>query len=78
MEKIGDALNQLAIISDLMENINIESSDKKIIFVVDEKEFKRIYSLILEKSDSSTIKKVKNHFTINIGEIEILFSMNSV
>ena len=49
MEKKGDFLNQIAIISDLLEKINAEAESKTIILELNEKEFNRVYKLINEK-----------------------------
>ena len=43
MEKKGDLLNQLAIISDLLEKMNIDSKSRTIVIEVDEEEFNRIF-----------------------------------
>ena len=39
MEKKGEILNQLAIISDLLENVNLESKLTSVIFMVEKEEF---------------------------------------
>ncbi len=77
MEKRGDFFKQIAIISDLLENINLESESKTIIFEVNENEFNRLYKLINEKTKKN-IATVKNKFSIQIGEISIVFSKSSV
>ncbi len=76
MEKKGEILNQLAIISDLLENANIETESKTIIFEVNKEEFDRLYKLIITKVKTEV--KVVNKFSIKIGEINIIFNTNSV
>ena len=49
MEKKGEILNQLAIISDLMENANIVSQTNEVIFTLPESEYNRIFKLITAK-----------------------------
>jgi hypothetical protein len=76
MEKKGEILNQLAIISDLLEKINLESESTSIIIEVKKEEFDRIYKLISNKVGNK-IEMVKSKFSIKIGEIDIVFSMNN-
>lgn len=77
MEKKGDFFNQVAIISDLLEKINLESETKTVIFELNESEFNRVYKLISEKTKKN-ITTVKNKFSIVIGEVNIIFSKSSV
>lgn len=76
MEKKGDFLNQIAIISDLLEKINAEVESKTIILELNEKEFNRVYKLINEKTKGN-IATVKNKFSIVIGEVNIIFSKSN-
>ena len=77
MEKKGELLNQLAIISDLIEKVNADIKPPKIIFTLSEDEFYRIFNLIEKKFNRKT-DKPKDTFKINIGTIEIIFNMNNV
>lgn len=77
MEKKGNFFNQIAIISDLLEKINIESESRTVIFELKEEEFNRVYGLVTDKTKQN-IKSVKNKFSITIGEVNIIFSKNSV
>lgn len=77
MERKGDFLNQIAIISDLLEKINTEAETKTIILELNETEFNRVYKLINEKTKGN-ITTVKNKFSIVIGEVNIIFSKSSV
>ena len=75
MEKKGEILNQLAIISDLLENINLETKEKTILFVLDKKEFDKMFNIIIKKIK---VKKgeVENSFSIKIGEIDFVFTLS--
>ena len=77
MEKRGDPLNQLAIISDLIEKINIKTESKTLIIGLEKEEFKRIFNLIVKKYDKKT-EIPENTFKLTIGILEIIFNMNSV
>jgi len=77
MEKKGDILNQLAIISDLIERINFETVSSSIIFVVEQNEFDKILNLLENKSNTK-LNIIKNKFSLKIGEIDIIFSKNNV
>jgi hypothetical protein len=73
MERKGEILNQLAIISDLLENANLDAESKSVIFIVDKKEYDKMFDTIVKKT------KVKfdtsNTFTVKIGEVEYIFTM---
>jgi hypothetical protein len=77
MEKKGEILNQLAIISDLVERLNLESTTSTITLTLNEVEFNRVYKIIKEKTKDN-MGEVKGSFAISIGEVDILFNMNSV
>ena len=61
MEKKGNFFNQIAIISDLLEKINLESESRTVIFELKEEEFNRVYGLVTDKTKQN-IKSVKNKF----------------
>ena len=63
MEKKGDLLNQLAIISDLIEKINLENHSS----VLNN----------LQKKYGENIENVKDKFTLSLGAVDIIFSTNS-
>jgi hypothetical protein len=76
MEKKGDLLNQLALISDLIENLNADIKSNTIIFEVSKVEFERILEVI-EKKYNRRGQKVKNSFTISIGKVDVIFNTSS-
>ena len=77
MEKKGDLLNQLAIISDLLEKINAETETQTIILELSEQEFMKTFETI-QKKYGRKMKKPENTFTINIGNVDIIFNTSNV
>jgi len=77
MTKKGDLLNQLAIISDLMEKLNANIKSNTIVFEVSKIEFEKIFQY-LEKKNNTQNEIPKDKFTITIGNVDIVFSTSSV
>ncbi len=76
MEKKGDLFNQLAIISDLLEKINVESKSQTIILELPEREFYRIYKIVESKVRFIT-GKPQDTFNVRIGDVNIVFNMSN-
>jgi hypothetical protein len=76
MEKKGEILNQLALISDLIENLNADIKSNTIVFEVSKVEFERILEII-EKKYNRKSQKVKNSFTLSIGKIDVVFNTSN-
>jgi CRP-like cAMP-binding protein len=76
MEKKGELLNQLAIISDLFEKANIETKSQTVILELDEKAFIETFNKIQEKYGRK-MEKPDNTFTIRIGVLDIVFNTNN-
>lgn len=76
MEKKGELFNQLAIISDLLEKCNINSSNQTVIFELPREEFGRIYRLTQIKAKLS-LEPPKTTFNIKIGNVDIVFNMSN-
>jgi hypothetical protein len=76
MEKKGDILNQLAIISDLIENLNMSVESKTLIFTLNDKEFIDMFALF-QKKHGEKYDIPNNSFSIKIGDIDILFNKNN-
>lgn len=76
-QKKGEILNQLAIISDLLEKVNIEVKNTSVLIEVNEDEFERVrqYISVKQKVDLESDETV---FSIVIGDIDFVFSKNSV
>ena len=77
MEKKGDVLNQLAIISDLVEKINLNPTSSTIIIELEKEEFTETYEYI-QKKYGKKMDKPKNSFSISIGGVDIVFNTNNV
>jgi hypothetical protein len=77
MEKKGEIFNQLAIISDLLENANLELESTTIIFVIEEKEFKKIYEKIIKKTNTR-LEEPDDTFSVKIGQVNFIFNKSSV
>ena len=77
MEKRGEILNQLSIISDLLEKINLEGENKTVIIDLSKKEFEKIYKLIISKINIGKTD-INNRFSVKIGDIEFFFNMSNV
>ena len=52
MEKKGDVLNQLAIISDLLEKINLDTLSTTIIIELNKVEFEKAFEIFKKKYNS--------------------------
>jgi hypothetical protein len=76
MEKKGEILNQLALISDLIEKVNADIKSNTIIFEVSKVEFERIFELMQKKYNRKP-QKVKNSFTISIGKVDVIFNTSN-
>jgi len=77
MEKKGEILNQLAIISDLLEKTNMQTKSSTIIFELSKVEFGRVFELI-QKKYGKKIEIPNNSFTITIGMVDIVFNTSNV
>lgn len=76
MEKKGEILNQLAIISDLLEKTNMETKSSTIIFELSKIEFERVFDLIQKKYGKKN-EVPNNSFTITIGFVDIVFNTSN-
>lgn len=76
MEKKGDLLNQLAIISDLIEKINLENHSSVLIIDLQKEEFEKTLNN-LQKKYGENIENVKDKFTLSLGAVDIIISTNS-
>lgn len=76
MEKKGEILNQLALISDLLEKINLTSNSKTVVIELSGTDFEKIYKLITSKVNIAT-KGVESKFSLRIGEIDFVFNRSN-
>jgi hypothetical protein len=79
MEKKGEILNQLAMISDLLEKANLESKSMNVTIALEEKEFESMIKKIATKIKMSPTYpyEIKDTFSIKIGEIEFVFNKSN-
>jgi hypothetical protein len=77
MEKKGDLLNQLAIISDLIEKVNAETKSCTMVFELSQMEYDNVFDYI-QKKYGNRMEKPKNSFSITIGMVDIVFNTISV
>jgi hypothetical protein len=77
-EKKGDLLNQLAIISDLIEKVNVDTNNSTVLFEVKEEIYEEIKEYLDTKYDQDIEDEDNGTFSIALGEVVFLFSKNSV
>lgn len=77
MEKKGELLNQLAIISDLIEKINLKTDSSTVVLELPELEFYKTYDYISKKQNRKTSPPGKT-FTIKMGDVDIVFNKSNV
>jgi hypothetical protein len=77
MEKKGEILNQLAIISDLLEKANLEHKTTSVIFMLEKKEFNNMFDKFSKKINIR-IDELEDTFSVKIGEINFIFNKSSV
>jgi CRP-like cAMP-binding protein len=77
MERKGDILNQLAIISDLLEKINAETKSTTIVLELSNQEFLKAFDTI-QKKYGMKMEKPKDSFNITIGVVDIIFNTSNV
>lgn len=76
MEKKGDLLNQLAVISDLLEKTNINSERIAITFTLKSEDFNNVVNEV-QKKYGKRIDEVTDEFLMSIGMIDLIFSRNN-
>lgn len=77
MEKKGDIINQVALISDLIEKMNLNKVSSTLIFDLEETIFLETFDYV-NKKHNNKMSKPEKAFTIKIGEVDIIFNKNSV
>lgn len=77
MEKRGELLNQLAIISDLIEKLNTDSVNNILTLELKDEAFTNAFNKIQEKYGGKKTEP-KNTFSITIGNVDIIFNKNNV
>jgi hypothetical protein len=77
MEKKGDLINQLAIISDLIEKVNLNVTNSTMVFELSDEDYVNVFSYINRKQNR-TSTSIPKTFTIKIGTVDIIFNKNNV
>ena len=77
MEKKGDLVNQIAIISDLVEKMNLNKESSTLVFDLTDEVFLNTFDYVNKKHNNRMSKPDKT-FTIKIGELDIIFNKSSV
>lgn len=77
MEKKGELLSQLALIVDLIENINTRTQSNTLVFELSKMEFDKVFDYFEKKYDRRTLKP-KNSFNITIGKVDVIFNTSNV
>jgi hypothetical protein len=77
MEKKGEILNQVAIISDLLEKINIDTESRTIVLELNKDNFQKAFDTI-EKKYGRRMDKPSDTFSISIGTVDIVFNKSNV
>ena len=79
-ENKGDILNQLAIITDLIEKVNFTFKTASIVFDVNKKEFNNIYNYTSRKTEDEfrPLKDDDKNFSINISDVQIIINKSNV
>jgi len=75
MEKKGNIFTQMAVISDLFEKINMSTDNTSVVFMVNENEFDRLFDIITKKANLK-LNKVDDSFSVKIGVVEYVFTLN--
>lgn len=77
IENNGDVLNQLALISDLVEKLNLNSTTKTLIFTLEKNEFLSMFFLV-ENKYGKKMPAPTNTFEMKIGQVNVIFNKNNV
>jgi hypothetical protein len=77
MEKKGDLLNQIAIISDLLEKINADTKSTTIVIELSKLEFERVFETI-QKKYGRKMEKPESSFSITMGLVDVIFNTSNV
>jgi hypothetical protein len=75
MERKGDLLNQFAIISDLVEKVNMEFENSTMVFELNDNEFNKTYQYISGKQNKKS--KPSSSFTVKMGNVDIIFNKSN-
>lgn len=77
MENKNNILNQLAVITDLMDKSEIKSLNSKVSFNLDKEDFDKIF-VSLHDNNYRRMETPKESFIVRIGTVDFVFNMNNV
>jgi len=77
MAKSNNILNQLAVIADLLEKIEIDSSIITVTFNLKNKDFTNFFAKIAQRSGIATKTTNDDVFILKIGNVDYLFNRNN-
>jgi hypothetical protein len=77
MERKGDLLNQLAIISDLIEKLSVQTVSSTVVLELSDEEFNYSFDFI-QKKYGRKMDKPNDSFSITIGFVDLVFNKSSV
>lgn len=77
MENKSELLNKLAIITDLIERLEINSSINMVSFDLNTDDFNELYDS-LGSNGSRRTERPKDRFKVDIGNVEFTFNKNNV
>lgn len=76
MENKNNVLNQLAIITDLIEKMTVKPTSGKVILNLNKEDFDKMFDSLHGKH--KRVERPKGSFTITIETVEFIFNMNNV
>ena len=77
MEKKGNLLVQLGIIVDLIERLNLDSTEQTLKFKLTPDEFERIFNIIQTRYEKKLTMPETDEFVIKIEGITVIFSKSN-
>lgn len=77
MENKVELLNRLAIITDLIERLEINSQNNVVSFDLEDENFNKLFDSLGSNSGRRT-ERPKDKFKVGIGAVEFVFNKNSV
>jgi cell division GTPase FtsZ len=77
MEKKGEIFNQLALISDLLEHVNLKEVDTTdVVFTLKEQEFNEMFARVSKRANRMR-EETDDSFSVIIGTIKFIFNKSS-
>jgi len=76
MEKKGNLLTQMAIISDLLEKANMVSENTVVKFDLEETEYAKLLDFFITRAKIK-LDRLSDTFNVEIGTVSFVFSKNS-